>query len=97
MSELKVWHIPQVPMDEAFEVPVQSPEEAILVMNALAHYDLFQLANNIKPDFSNAQGLVEWSEEEKEWLDWFDDEGDDIDQYADKNGIGWEGTVSETS
>ena len=80
MQEFRVWHIPQVP-GKAFFVEVDSPEEAIKVMNILADYDLFQLDNNIKPDYSNAQGLEVF--EDGEWLTWYSKDDDyDIWKYA---------------
>jgi hypothetical protein len=38
---------------------------------------LFQLANNIKPDYCNCGGLSVWND--NEWEDWNDEEGNDID------------------
>ncbi|AEZ66275.1 hypothetical protein EXT67_20440 [Pectobacterium atrosepticum] len=51
-QKLRVCHVPQIPM-EPFIVPVSSLEEAVVVMNALADYDLFQFENKIKPDYCN--------------------------------------------
>lgn len=73
MSGLIVWHIPQVPM-KPFKVPVDSPEEGAKVMAILAAYDKFQLDNNVKPDYSNAQGLLgadgdDWESEGGESVD----------------------------
>lgn len=53
MAKLRVWWIPQVPM-EAFYIPVESPEEGQKVMNILATYDCFQYNHNVKPDYANA-------------------------------------------
>lgn len=79
-GDLRVWHIPQLPMD-AFYVLVKSPEEAIKILEVLAHYDLFEFENNVKPDYSNAAGLEVY--EDGEWIEWYDDEtGEDIDGYA---------------
>jgi len=76
---LKVWWIPQVPM-KAFEVPVRSLEEASLILDTLAAYDLFQLDNKVKPDFANVGGLSIY--QDGEWSDWYDEEtGDDFDEY----------------
>lgn len=75
---LRVWHIPQVP-GEAFRLDVPSIDVAMPVLNALAAYDLFQLKHNIKPDFANAQGLEVL--EGGEWVEWMDDDGDDISAY----------------
>ncbi|EQA7356876.1 hypothetical protein ACX6VC_001755 [Enterobacter hormaechei] len=39
MSKLRVWHIPQVPM-KAFTVEVQSVEEGVRLMDALADEEM---------------------------------------------------------
>lgn len=80
--KLRVWHIPQVPM-KAFHIEVLSPEEAWKIMNILWDYDNFQYENNVKPDYSNDTGLEYWDEEEKDWLEWYDDEGYDIKEHFD--------------
>lgn len=80
-GDLRVWWIPQIPM-VPFRVPVKTPEEAILLLNALAKYDLFQLEHNIKPDFSNTGGLESFNDyDDGEWSDWENDEGESIDDY----------------
>jgi hypothetical protein len=76
--KLRVWHIPQVPMD-AFTVPVSDPKEAIRIMKLLADYDIFQFENNVKPDYSSAQGLEVF--EDGEWSDWYSKDGEDIQEY----------------
>ena len=68
-QKMRVYWIPQVPM-KAFHVEVNSVTEAIKIMNILADYDLFQLENNIKPDYCNTGGLQVYNEEEEEWEDW---------------------------
>lgn len=81
-KDLKVWWIPQVPM-KAFEVPVKSIEEASLLLDTLAAYDLFQFNNNIKPDYTNMGGLC--IVENGEWVDWYDEETDyDFDKYREE-------------
>jgi hypothetical protein len=77
IGALRVWWIPQIPM-EPFRQDVANLQEAKLLLTTLARYDLFQLENNIKPDFSNAGGLEVW--DGSEWSDWYDDEGRDIDE-----------------
>lgn len=78
-GDLRVWWVPQVPM-KAFKVPVESPEEAIKILDTLARYDLFQYNNNIKPDYANAGGLEVF--EEGEWVEWYHPEtGGDIDEW----------------
>jgi hypothetical protein len=88
--KLQIWWIPQVPM-KSFNVPVSSIKEARLVLDTLAMYDLFQYENKVKSDYTNAGGLQYWDEEEKEWLDWYDEEtGDDFDKYCINKGMNWD-------
>ncbi len=75
-GDLQVWWIPQVPM-KPFTHPVRSVDEGMQLLDALAKYDIFQLENNIKPDFANAGGLSVF--EDGEWVDWCDEDGNDID------------------
>lgn len=65
---------------KAFLVDVASVAEGVKVMDVLAGYDLFQLENRIKPDYSNAGGLQMFDPEDDtdspdgSWVDWCDDE-----------------------
>lgn len=70
---LKVWWIPQVP-GKSFEVGVASVAEGVKIMETLANYDLFQLANRIKPDYANAGGLLMRADAQAEWENWEDEE-----------------------
>lgn len=81
-GDLRVWWIPQVPM-KPFHVPVPDIKTAIIVLNCLAQYDLFQLKHRVKPDFCNAGGLECFSQDDDgEWCEWYDEEtGDDINMY----------------
>lgn len=86
IEKLKVWWIPQVPMD-AFEVDVSSVEEGAKLLDVLAKYDLFQYRNKIKPDYSNAGGLRRWCNDSDGagtpgWEDWYDEETGDDDPSA---------------
>ena len=76
-GDLRVWWIPQVPM-KPFHVKVNTVEEAILILNTLAFYDIFQFENNVKPDYCNAGGLEVF--EDGEWSDYYDKEDRDIDE-----------------
>lgn len=76
--KLRVWWMPQIPM-KPFFIPVEGFVQAKLILEVLAQYDLFQLANRIKPDYSNAGGLQIWTDDAGEgkpgWEEW-----DDYDQ-----------------
>ena len=76
-GDLKVWWIPQMPM-KGFEVEVESVAQAKFLLRVLADYDLFQYKHHIKPDYSNAGGLVIY--EQGEWNDWEDGEGNSIEE-----------------
>ena len=51
---------------------------------------LFQLQNNVKPDYCNTGGLQIFDESEGEWNDWYleteDDFFDDVDEYCESDG-----------
>jgi hypothetical protein len=68
VSRYKVWHIPQVP-GKAFEVESDDLRTAVLILDTLAFYDLFQFEQRIKPDYSNAGGISEWDAAAGEWVD----------------------------
>ena len=82
-GDLKVWWIPQIPM-KSFDVLVKNVDEAILLLTTLAEYDKFQYDWNVKPDYSNAGGLIEF--DGVEWLDYYDEEGRDIDEIMIERG-----------
>lgn len=69
---------------KAFHVDVETPEEAIKVLDILADYDLFQFENHVKPDYCNAQGLEEWDEQDSEWYEWYSEDGLDIKEYREE-------------
>jgi hypothetical protein len=77
-GDLQVWWIPQVPM-KAFEFDVPTIEAGVMIMDALAEYDMFQFDNNVKPDYCNAGGIRRWcsnsdGEGTPGWEDWYDHE-----------------------
>lgn len=83
VGDLQVWWIPQLGMENTFRVPVLTAEEGCRLFTTLASYDLFQHANRIKPDFSNAGGLSIYVEDVGEgapgWEEWEDEWGDNVE------------------
>jgi len=79
MKKLRVWWIPQVP-GKPFYVDVGTISEGAKILDVLGYYDQFQLDNNIKPDYCNAGGLMEFDpsdntdSEDGSWTDWYDEE-----------------------
>jgi hypothetical protein len=76
---LKIWWIPQIPMEPFFQ-EVPDLVTAKILLETLDRYDLFQLANNVRPDFSNAGGLMVL--EDGEWVDWENEDGESIDALS---------------
>ena len=88
IGDLRVWHNPQIGTScPSFYVPVATPEEAILLLNTLAKYDLFQFKHRVRGDYANAGGLLEYEPEniidgdpDSGWTDWSNEEGESIDE-----------------
>ena len=78
--KLRVYWVPQIPM-EPFYQEVNTIGDAVLLLRTLAAYDQFQVAKNVKPDCCNAGGLSMWDEEDQEWIEYYDDDGYDIEYY----------------
>lgn len=82
--KLRVWWIPQVPM-ESFKVEVRSLREAKLLLDTLAEYDQFQLNHHIKPDYSNTGGVQVFNEDDDgEWTDWWSNDYEEFDDLTDE-------------
>ena len=75
---LRVWWIPQVP-GQQFWWPVADLTQAALLLDALAAYDDFQLAQRIKPDYCSAGGLCIYRN--GDWEDWETEDGDNFDTH----------------
>ena len=94
--KLRIAHFPQIPC-KPFYVEVKDLEQARLMYDALANYDLFQYNNNIKGDYNNATDIQMY--EDGEWVTWYDDETGigDIHEYFDElvesGAIRWVGSV----
>jgi len=94
MKRLRVWWIPQVPM-QPFYVDVDTVRMGVKIMDVLGRYDDFQFRKHIKPDYSNAGGLIVWDEEldpdenGEKWTDWYDPQtGMELDEYFEAIGSG---------
>ena len=71
IGSLRVWNVINPP-GEPLWYPVETPEEGARLIDQLAN-------EQVKDDavFANAFGLCEWDGEE--WTEWYDDEGNDVD------------------
>jgi len=93
-GDLRVWWVPQVP-GKAFHVKVYNLEQAAMVLDLLADYDMFQYLVRVKPDYANAGGLEVFEKNSVPigaddrywrdgWTDWYDDDGDDFDEWMER-------------
>lgn len=71
-KKLQVRHYAQVPC-KPFIVDVKDEYDAYRILTILANQHLFLFEQNIIPDYSNAILVMMWDEEEKEWIDYFND------------------------
>lgn len=78
-EQLRVWHI-QNPPNEPTWYDVSGPLEAIQKIEELAAADLKN-----RDVWGNAFGLCVL--EDGDWVEWYDDECDDIDTWAEKNEV----------
>jgi len=51
---------------QGFKVDCKDIDTAILLVDVLCKYDLFQYENNIKPDYANIS-IIEYLDSEGEW------------------------------
>lgn len=75
-EKLRVVHFPQVgSCKDFFSVEVKDEEQALLIVNTLAHQHLWLEKNKIIPDYSNAI-WVEMFDESDGWCDYYNREED---------------------
>jgi len=77
-GDLRFWWIPQIP-GKAFEVRVATIAEGRKLEEIFADYDLFQLEQHVKPDYSNMGGVARWESDGSGGFDWFDVEEEEED------------------
>jgi len=74
--------MPQVPRNKTFEIFVYDPRHGKMLLDLLAHYDLWLLHHKFKPDYSNAGGLsrLQIVDDKEDWYDWDDEDNNTIDE-----------------
>ena len=72
---LKIWHNSNFG-NPAFEREVTSVDQAIEYLDLLADYDNYQGDSKVP---CNAQGLTVWDETDQEWVDYYDDDGNEFE------------------
>lgn len=75
-GDLRVYHIQNPPAAPTW-YDVKTPKDGLSVINKLAERDLDNALI-----WANAIGLCVY--EDGDWVDWYDEEGDDLDAWAEK-------------
>ncbi len=78
-QQLRVWHIQNPPAPPAW-YEVDSPAAGARKIEELANVDLKN-----RDVWGNAFGLSVL--EDGDWVDWYDNEGNDLDTWAEKHGV----------
>lgn len=79
MSKLRMYF--HILGTEPYYSEVSSVEEAKIAIDAIADFVNAKIYEGIFPDHCSAAGLEEYDEEEKEWIDWHDEDGLDFEEH----------------
>ena len=77
INDLRVYYIPQIPM-RGFEYDVPDLKSAVMVLDALSRFSLFEFENRVKPDYSDAGGVQRYEDDGEGGHDWFDVDDDEL-------------------
>jgi hypothetical protein len=73
--KLRIWHHSNFDQP-AFYRTVASVEQALDYLDLLAYYDLYLGEQRV---FCNAQGIEIWNEQDKQWENFYDDDGNELE------------------
>lgn len=79
MEKLRVYY--NILGTEIYYKEVSSPEEAKTMIDTIADFINFKIAEGVFPDHCSTAGLEVWDEEEQDWLSWYDEDGLDFDEH----------------
>lgn len=66
---------------EPYYKEVSSVKEAKIIIDTIADFVNAKVDEGVFPDHCSTAGLQEYDEEEKEWMDWYDENGLDFDEH----------------
>lgn len=79
MTKLRVWYT--ILGTDTYNQSVSTPEEAKLVIDSIANFVNNKVAEGVFPDHCSSAGLEYFDEEEQDWLEWYDDDGLDLNEH----------------
>ncbi len=83
MKKLRIYYI--ILGTDSYYQEVSSPEEAKLVIDAIADFLNAKVADGTFSDHCSAAGLEEWDEETQDWVEWHDEDGNDLDAHFEES------------
>lgn len=63
-----VYWVPQIP-GSPFWVRDLTLDQADLLVDTLAYYDMFLMEERVRGDYANMGGVMEWDDDDQEWVD----------------------------
>lgn len=82
MEKLRVWYT--ILGTKTYYQEVKTPEEAKLVIDSIACFLNTKVEEDVFPDHCSEAGLEYFDEEEQWWLEWYSDDGQDINEYGEE-------------
>lgn len=87
MAKYMAYYIPQVPM-KAFEFETDDLVLAQTVLEQIVSFSIYEFENNVKPDYSDAAGIVRWEEDGEGGHAWFELEDYEQEEILQSEGRG---------
>ena len=78
-EKLRVWYL--ILGTDLYYQEVKTLEEAKLVIDSIARFLNTKIAEGVFEDHCSAAGLQYYDAETDNWLDWYDEEGLDLDEH----------------
>lgn len=66
---------------ETYYQTVSSITEAKLIIDTIGRFINMKVDEGVFPDHCSVAGLEEYHEDDNEWYDWYDADGNDIDEH----------------
>lgn len=78
-EKLRVWY--GILGTETYYQEVKTPEEAKLVIDSIARFLNAKVEEGVFEDHCSAAGLEVYDNDEQDWVEWYDEDGLDLDEH----------------
>ena len=78
-NKLRIWYT--ILGTETYYQEVKTPEEAKLVIDSIARFLNTKVEEGVFEDHCSAAGLEVYDNDEKDWVEWYDEDGLDLDEH----------------